>query len=295
MFELRFTSCMAAHTDFVCREIAGYVSRRANIEVSFVGDIPWPERERQLNGGNIQIGWICGLPYVRQADQIDSTIELLAAPVMLDERYQGRPIYFSDVVVRQDSPVQTFADLQGATWAYNEPGSQSGYNVTRYYLARLGHAAGYFGRVVRAGAHQMALQMVLNGDVNASAIDSTVLEFELQRQPQIARQIRIIDTFGPSPVPPWVIQKSVPEPLKQALRQLLVEMGEDEEGQAILAQWDISRFVAVSDSDYNPIREMAQVAEQVNWGLEIVSLQSPISNRLHSSPNLLYRARIDQA
>jgi len=267
--ELRLTSCMAAHTDFVCREIAAYVSRRLSIAASFVGDMPWPERERQLDAGDIQAGWICGLPYVRKADQIDSSIELLVAPVMGGARYQNRPIYFSDVVVHRDSPFQTFADLQGATWAYNEPGSQSGYNVTRYYLARLGHTAGYFGRVVRAGSHQAALQMVLNGHVNASAIDSTVLDFELQRQPEFAGQIHVVDTFGSSPIPPWVIQKSVPKALKQALRQLLVEMGEEKEGQAILAQWGISRFVAVSDSDYNPIREMAQVAEQVNWGLEI--------------------------
>lgn len=260
---------MAANTDFVCQEIAGYISRCANIDASFVGDTSWQERERRLDAGDIHLGWICGLPYVRKADQIRSTIELLAAPVMLGERYQNRPIYFSDVVVHQDSPWQTFADLQGATWAYNEPGSHSGHNVTRYYLARRGHKTGYFSRVVAAGSHTAALQMILNGQADASAIDSTVLEFELQRRPDIAGQIRTIDTFGPSPIPPWVIQKRVPEPLKQQLRQLLVTMGDQAEGQAILARWGIGRFVTITDSDYDPIREMAQVAESVNWGLEI--------------------------
>jgi ABC-type phosphate/phosphonate transport system substrate-binding protein len=31
----------------------------------------------------------------------------------------------------QDSPYRTFADLQGCRWAYNEPNSHSGYNITR--------------------------------------------------------------------------------------------------------------------------------------------------------------------
>lgn len=256
---------MAANTDFVCQEIAGYVSRRANIDAGFVGDISWQERERRLATGDIHVGWICGLPYVRKVAQPGATIELLAAPVMLGERYQNRPVYFSDVVVHQDSSWQTFADLQGATWAYNELGSHSGYNVTRYYLARLGHVTGYFGRVVAAGSHTAALQMVLNGDVDASAIDSTVLDFELRRRPDIACQIRTINTFGPSPIPPWVIHKNVPEPLKHALRQLLLEMGEDKEGQAILKQSGIGRFAAVSNDDYDPIRKMAQIAQHVNW------------------------------
>jgi ABC-type nitrate/sulfonate/bicarbonate transport system substrate-binding protein len=58
-------------------------------------------------------------------------LTLLAAPLPAGARYGGKPIYFSDVVVRRDSPYQTFADLRGVTWGYNEPGSQSGYNVVR--------------------------------------------------------------------------------------------------------------------------------------------------------------------
>ena len=33
----------------------------------------------------------------------------MAAP-----RYQGRPVYFSDVIVRRDSPAMVFDDLRGA-------------------------------------------------------------------------------------------------------------------------------------------------------------------------------------
>jgi len=37
----------------------------------------------------------------------------------------------SDVIVRRDSPHQTFADLAGCCWSYNDLGSHSGYNITR--------------------------------------------------------------------------------------------------------------------------------------------------------------------
>jgi phosphonate transport system substrate-binding protein len=262
METLKLTSCMAANSDFIGRNVTAYIARRLKIPATFVNDISWQERERRLDEGEIHGGWICGLPYVRKVDQSDPQLELLAAPVMQGERYQGRPIYFSDVVVHRDSPFETFADLRGASWAYNEPGSQSGYYVTRYHLAQLGETSGYFGRVVQSGAHQTSLQMVLDGQVDASAIDCTVLELELERYPEIEAHIRIIETLGPSPIPPWVISKQLPPSFRQELRTLLVEMHHDPAGRQILEAGHISQFAAVEDRDYDPIRRMAQQAEQ---------------------------------
>ncbi|MEJ2750807.1 MAG: PhnD/SsuA/transferrin family substrate-binding protein [Anaerolineae bacterium] len=140
MKKLIFSSCQAPNADFLIRDLADYVGRRLHIPTQFVNDIPWPERERRLDAGEIDICWICGLPYVLKADRPEAVIELLAAPVMAGARYQDRPVYFSDVVVHRDSPFRRFADLRGASWAYNEPGSQSGYN--KHYALSPGCAGG---------------------------------------------------------------------------------------------------------------------------------------------------------
>jgi phosphonate transport system substrate-binding protein len=182
---------------------------------------------------------------------------------MEGRRYMNRPVYFSDVVVRSDSPFQTFADLRGARWAYNEPNSHSGYNVVRYHLATLGELHGYFGEVIESGAHQISLEMILAGQIDASAIDSTVLETELSRSPDLLGEIRVVDALGPSPIPPWVISRDLPGPTKDSVRRLFLEMHEDEEGAEILQGGMIKRFVAVSDRDYDPIREMEHTAAWV--------------------------------
>jgi phosphonate transport system substrate-binding protein len=260
---IKMTSCQAPNADFVCQAIANYAGDKLGISVQFINNITWQERERLLDAGEIQVGWICGLPYVWKADQPEAHLELLAAPVMQHPRYQNRPIYFSDVVVHHDSPFRTFADLRGASWAYNEPHSQSGYNITRYHLATLGERSGYFGQVIGAGAHQVALQMVLKRQVDASAIDSTVLETELQCQPGLDQQLRIIGILGPSPIPPWIISRKVPQPLRQALREALVGMAQDPAGQTILAAGQMARFAQVEDRDYDLIREMARLAMTV--------------------------------
>ncbi|HEY9648450.1 MAG TPA: PhnD/SsuA/transferrin family substrate-binding protein, partial [Chroococcidiopsis sp.] len=260
---LIFTSCMAPNMDGLGQAIARYVGDRLSMATTFVNDIPWPEREARLDVGEIHVGWICGLPYVWKADQPTATVSLLAAPVMAGDRYQGRPVYFSDVVVQRDRPYQSVADLRGCSWAYNEPRSHSGYYVTRAYLASQGYGSGFFGQAVESGAHQRSLQLILSGDIDASAIDSTVLEVELQRDPSIAEQIRVIGTFGPSPMPPWVVSNQLPSALVSDLRSLFLTLHTDPHGRALLAQWNMSRFVEVGDRDYDPIRHMAKQAETV--------------------------------
>jgi phosphonate transport system substrate-binding protein len=75
------------------------------------------------------------------------------------------------VVVARDTSYHSFADLRGASWAYNEPSSWSGYWVT---LAQVGNWS-YFEEVVAAGYHQRALRMVAAGKVDGAAIDCQVL------------------------------------------------------------------------------------------------------------------------
>lgn len=219
-----------------------------------------------LDSGQVDIGWICGLPYVEKIDQTGVQIELLAAPVMRHARYKDKPIYFSDVIVRRESSFRSFEDLRGGRWAYNEPHSQSGYNLTRYMLAQMGEFEGYFGVVTEAGSHQAALQLLLEGNIDGTSIDSTVLEIELEHRPEISEHIRTIAIWGPSPIPPWVIHKQVPSKMRARVRSALLEMDSDVAGKAVLANLGMKRFARVRDEDYNSIREMKLKARQVRFG-----------------------------
>ncbi len=256
------TSLQAANADPSIRAIADYLTRSLDLPVTFADAPRWQDREVLFDRGEVQLAWLCGLVYVDKRDA-GAPVDLLAAPVMDAPHYAGRPVYFSDVVVRVESPLRVFADLRGASWAYNNIGSHSGYNITRSHLAKLGVDGSFFGRVVEAGAHQRSLAMVLTGEIDASAIDSTVLETELRLRPQMAGQIRVIERLGPSPIPPWVIRREVSPTFATEIRHCFVEMHSDPVGAALLAQSQMLRFAPVTDSDYDPIRQMAALAEKV--------------------------------
>lgn len=182
---------------------------------------------------------------------------------MAAQRYAGAAVYYSDIVVRRDSAYQSFVDLRGTSWAYNEPNSHSGFNVVRHHLATLGETRGYFSRAVESGTHQTSLEMIVDTRIDASAVDSTVLEAELARAPRLHDQIRIIGTLGPSPMPPWVLLKTLAPELRSGIRDTLLAMHADPAGARIFAQWDIAHFSAIDDAAYHPIRRMAQQADGV--------------------------------
>ncbi|HEX9068153.1 MAG TPA: PhnD/SsuA/transferrin family substrate-binding protein, partial [Ktedonobacterales bacterium] len=215
--------------------------------------------------GDCDAGFICGLPYVQLTRSHPSPVELLAAPVLQGERYGGHPIYFSDVIVRRESPYQSFADLRGCVWAYNDRDSHSGYNVTRHTLVRMGETHGFFGRVVAAGFHQTALRMVAGGQADASAIDSQVLAIELRDHPALAERVRIITALGPATIQPVVAARHLSRSLKSDLSATLCAAGDEPELRSTLDYGFVDRFVPITDAHYDDIRAMVAEAEAAGF------------------------------
>lgn len=256
-------TCQAENTVPISRALAGYLQEHLKRPVRFLESAHWQDAYAAIANGQIDIGWICGRPYV-QLLAAGAPIQLLAAPVMAGQRYEGRAIYFSDVVVARESHYRRFEDLRGASWAYNEPGSQSGYHITRYHLAQLGESGRFFGRVVGSGGHVRSLDMIQAGQIDASAIDSTVLEWQMAHNPGLSARIRVIDTLGPSPIPPLVVAGRAVA-LREELAAALLELPATRSGRQLLALGALARFAQVTDRDYEAIRQMELAAKDTSF------------------------------
>jgi phosphonate transport system substrate-binding protein len=258
---LRFVTFLAPNMLPVYRFLADYVGEKLGCRTNLIIGASFD----QFESGEADLGFICGLPYVQLTRRQPPPIELVTAPVLQGERYQNRPIYFSDVIVHRDSPFHSFADLRGHTWSYNDPDSHSGYNVTRYRLVQMGETHGFFSRVVQAGWHQKSIELVIAGVVDASAIDSQVLAIELRDHPELASQLRVIDYLGPSSIQPVVAARQLPAPIKDEVRRVLLSMADEPRAAAALAQGFVARFAPVTDATYNDIREMLAAAEAAGF------------------------------
>ena len=66
-----------------------------------------------LDEGEAHIGFLCGLPYVVNVDGPSPSLNLLAAPVLQGSRYAGKPVCYSDLLVRAESPFTDLSELMG--------------------------------------------------------------------------------------------------------------------------------------------------------------------------------------
>lgn len=254
---------MGESTEPFCQGLAQYLEKKLAIPTNCVAGIPWQERERLFDQGAIQVLWLCGWPYVQKARLNDFVIELLSLPIPLGSRYRAEPIYFSDVIVKCDSRFRVFHDLLGFSWPYNEPLSHSGFNVVRAYLTDFGQSQEFFRAVVESRSHVASIEMILNAQVEASPsipqcwIGSLTSGLKFALKSVSSKQLV-------QAIPSWMASTQLPGHVRSAIRRTFLGVHEDSAGRAILARGRIMRFVAAHDTDYDPIRRMADVAATVS-------------------------------
>jgi phosphonate transport system substrate-binding protein len=262
--KLRFGTFLAPNIMPVYQAIADEVGRQLGIETELIVETDYESCAKDLN----DVCFVCSLPYVIFERQGISPSIPIAAPVVKEKRYQNKPIYFSDVIVKKDASFKSFKDLKGHSWAYNEPLSHSGYGITRYTLVKMGETNGYFSKVVEAGFHEKSIQMVAKGEIDASAIDSQVLSVAMRDNPDLKNSLKIIDALGPSTIQPIAVSKRLKPALRKKILNILLNLHKKPEIRKKLAVGLVSHFVPATSKSYDDIRMMLEESEKANF-LEI--------------------------
>lgn len=249
----------------VYEEITQHLAGQVGIACEPISGLSYETIDAMIQEGTVDLAFVCGLPYVQIARKSAPYVRLLVAPVMKAARYGGVPKYYSDVIVRADAPWQTFSDLRGCTFVFNEEGSNSGYNMPRQRLIELGETKGFFGRVLRSGSHEQSIQMVANGQADASAVDSLILDYELAQGQPAAARVRVIERLGPAGIPPVVASTRMAPELFERVQRAFLGMGDTPAGRAILDRALLERFVVVEDENYDDIRAMERAATDAGF------------------------------
>jgi phosphonate transport system substrate-binding protein len=249
----------------VYEDIANYLTSKTGVKIEFVTSLAYGTINGMLESGTVDCGFICGLPYVMLHDRPAPAANLIVAPVMSAPRYNGQPKYYSDLIVRNDSPYKTIHDLKGRTYVYNDEISNSGYNMPRYRLLQLGLTGGFFGKVLRSGSHEESIRMVAAGQADASFVDSLVLDYDREKGLGHAHEVRVLESVGPAGICPLAASSKLPVSMRDKLRHYLSNMHADPEGKQILDKALLARFVVVDESNYDDIRAMRDAAEKAGF------------------------------
>lgn len=243
-------------TEIHYRRLLQYIGDAAGMQVELVQRKTYAEINDLLATGDIQLGFICSGPYVLGAEQ--KRLALLTTPLV-----QGKHSYHSYLIVHKDSEYASLDDLQGKTFAFTDPDSNTGSLVPRYWLRQKGVSADqFFNKILYTYSHDNSIFAVAKGLVDGAAVDSLIWDFFEHNGSDITAKTRIIKTSEPYGIPPIVASPVLPESRRKAIQNILLSMHETEDGRAILAGLLIDRFIVPEDSWYTSIREMHQAMRQ---------------------------------
>ncbi|MDM7932081.1 PhnD/SsuA/transferrin family substrate-binding protein [Tabrizicola sp.] len=161
----------------------------------------WPAWEAP----DLVLSQTCGYPF---RARLQGYVAYVGTP---DFGVDGCPpgYYRSVFVVRSDDPRATFADFDGAAFAYNEPLSQSGWAAPQIHAAKRGLT---LPPVVQTGGHRLSAHAVADGKADIAALDAVTWELMHGVDP-VTERLRVIDVTDPTPGLPYIAARGAPADL----------------------------------------------------------------------------------
>ncbi|MBI2894584.1 MAG: phosphate/phosphite/phosphonate ABC transporter substrate-binding protein [Deltaproteobacteria bacterium] len=212
---------------------------------------------RMLLGGSVDLAQLQPLQYVR-AKQRDPRVRLLAT-----QTYEGSTSYEGYMVTRDDSHIETPADLAGRRFCYVEEGSTSGYLIPRTYLRRhLLDPDRLFSETRMSGDHMNVMRDVLGGRCDAGAVYSGAL-LAARDLGLSAGRLRVIAVTGRLPYDAVCAGPGLPAAAGDRIRDALVGLDVRREfGTPFLGQTiRVSGFVSGDDAAFASVREALAMEE----------------------------------
>ncbi|CAB3834824.1 hypothetical protein LMG2828_01161 [Achromobacter piechaudii] len=226
-------------------------------EVRFVQRRSYGEIVDLLLRGQIDAAWICGYPYVLNADRL----RLLAVP-----QYRGRPLYQSYLIVPQkDRETSEIGDLHGRVFAYSDPLSNSGFLVPRTeLLTEHQDPLTFFRKAFFTFAHSKVVEAVAAGLANGGAVDGYIWDSLASQYPARSAGARVAWKSPEYGFPPIVVSDQIAPTTATALRDALLHMHERPGGRLILQRLCLDRFVGGTDDMYDDIRSLVRISAGEN-------------------------------
>ncbi len=192
--------------------------------------------------------FMCGLPCSLATPQPG----LVAAPVPSPAAYGDRPCYWSDVVVRGDSPFLTIEQTFGHRLALTTPESQSGYAALLHALMPYGGRVPLYREIIEPRFTPMgALTAVIERQAEVAPIDSYALALLSKHAPELTSQVRVIKSTEPTAIP----LLTASGPASPGITAAFLSAGDAPATAALMDQLLVRRFVRPEGKAYDELRE----------------------------------------
>lgn len=219
----------------------------------------YAEINRMLLSGEVDVAYICTGAYIPIRDQV----RFLAAPVL-----HGSASYRAYLVARVGGPSSVEA-LRGLRFGFTDPLSNTGHLYPIYLLRTRFQVEPqqFFSGTVYTGGHDESIRVLLDGTIDAAAVDGAVFDGYAGRHPAEAERLFILHRSPPFGSPPFVARLDLPPTLAAQVRDVLLRAHLDPASRALLAGLGVDRFAP--EADYAFAARVSAVALGASTAAEV--------------------------
>lgn len=234
------------HDEIITRftPLANYLARAIGRPVEVRVGRDYKEHINAIGDGTIDIAYMGPAPYVEMVKKFGKK------PLLARQVINGDPYLRGEIIVRQDSPFRTLADLRGKCFLFGDINSTMSYILPQRMLERAGIPLSKLGSYQSLEGHKNVALAVLAGSCDAGAVKSEVFhEYESRGLRALAELPLVADHV-------FVASTRLPTSLVIKLRELLMALNELPEGAPIMTgiHPEMTALVPAKDSDFDKLR-----------------------------------------
>ncbi|WP_416399502.1 phosphate/phosphite/phosphonate ABC transporter substrate-binding protein [Allohahella sp. A8] len=230
------------------KPLKDYLEKALGKDVELIVTTDYSSMIEAMRFGRIDLAYFGPLSYVLAKSKSD--IEPFAAMVM-----DGKATYRSVVIANAESGIDSLEDIKGRKMAYGDRVSTSSHLIPKTMLAEKNLVAGEDYEAHFVGSHDAVAVSVANGNADAGGLSENIWGYLLDRGLVDASKVKVLGYSKEYPQFPWTMRSNLKPELKQKITGAFLNLKDPD----VLKGFKAEGFTAISDQEYDVIREMGSI------------------------------------
>lgn len=178
----------------------------------------------------------------------------------------GAPGYYSIILARSDKNINTVEDLKGKKIAFVDPSSTSGYIFPAVILNDHNIDLEKDIQYQFAGGHDKALQLLLNGDVDAIGTYESIFRKFSKEFPDMNTKTKVLEKSDLIPGVTLTVSSKLDNETKEKIKKAFLEVTTEKESENLL--YDLFGIKGFQEADINNYKTVETKLERMGIDLE---------------------------
>ena len=232
-----------------------YLERTVGMKVDFVPVNDYPAAVEALVNKQVELVWFGGFTYVQAQIRSGGKIIPIA---QREEDTNFRSVF----ITQKNSGIKRLTDLKGKQVSFGSQSSTSGHLMPRSFLLEAGIDPDKdFKRVAYSGAHDATIAAVVNGRVDAAALDITVWRKFVSENKVDTTKVDVFYTTPPYFNYNWSVHADMPAPVREKITAALLNLNmNNPEGKEILTLNRATKYIPTKPENYKGLENAGRSA-----------------------------------